>query len=313
MARRLGRTPDPPSQRHGTVAATGDGVTVDRAPMWRALRTSPVFYPAAAVILVFALMAAAPGLFTTRDPGYCVLEFSRRGPGDGAYFGYNLQGCDLYARTIYGARASLVVGFCATAAAVIVGGTIGLLAGYFGGWADAILSRLTDLFFGIPLLLGALVVLVAFPSDPRTAAWQTTGKVVLALAVLGWTTVARIMRAATIQLSRADYVLAARSLGAGHCRVLLRHILPNAVTPVLVWATIAVGTFIAVEATLSFIGIGLQPPVVSWGTEIGEAQAFIRQSPHMLLFPSAFLSLTVLSFVLLGDAVRGALDPRSRR
>jgi oligopeptide transport system permease protein len=272
-----------------------------------------VFYVASAVILVLVLMAAFPGVFTGRDPGHCVLEYSRRGPGDGAPFGYNLQGCDLYARTVYGARASIVVGFCATAAVVIIGGAAGLAAGYFGGWLDAVLSRDTDVFFGIPLLLGALVVLVAVPSDGQTAAWETIAKVVLALAVLGWTTVARIMRAATIQLRRADYVLAARALGAGHTRVLLRHILPNAISPVLVWATIAVGTFIAVEATLSFIGVGLQPPVVSWGTEIGEAQAFIRQSPHMLLFPSAFLSITVLSFVLLGDAVRGALDPRARR
>ncbi len=207
----------------------------------------------------------------------------------------------------------MVVGVCATAAVVVIGGLVGLVAGYAGGWVDAVLSRLADVFFGIPLLLGALVVLVAFPSDGSTPAWQTTAKVVLALTVLGWTTLARITRSTAIQVKQADYVLAARSLGSGHTRILARHVLPSAVGPVLAWATIAVGMFIAVEATLSFIGIGLQPPVVSWGIEIAEAQPYIRQSPHMLLFPSAFLSLTVLAFVLIGDASRAALDPRTRR
>jgi oligopeptide transport system permease protein len=283
------------------------------AAVWATLRRSPVFYVAGGIVALLILVAAAPGLFTDVDPARCRLEFSRAGPMEGAPFGYNLQGCDLYARTIYGARASVVVGICATAAVVVLGGLIGMAAGYFGGWVDAVLSRITDVFFGIPLLLGALVVLVAFPSGPATPGWQTTGKVVVALAVLGWTTSARIMRSAVIQVKNTDFVAAALSLGSGHGRILVRHVLPNAATPVLAWAAIAVGTFIAVEATLSFVGIGLRPPVISWGTEISDAQAYVRQSPHMLLFPGAFLSVTVLAFVMLGDAVRHALDPRSRR
>lgn len=298
--------------RDAVVPAAG-GIRSPRFDVWASLRRNPAFYVAAAMIATLVMMAVAPGLFTGKDPFFCELAFSRRGPGGDAYFGYNLQGCDLYARTVYGARASVMVGVCATAAVVVVGCVVGMLAGYFGGWVDSVLSRVTEVFFGIPLLLGALVVLVAFPSDQATPAWATTGKVILALAVLGWTAVARIARAAVIQIKDADYVLAARSLGGGHRQVVLRHVLPNAIAPVVVWATIAVGTFIAVEATLSFIGIGLQAPVVSWGMEIAEAQAYIRQSPHMLLFPSAFLSVTVLSFVLLGDAVREALDPRSQR
>ncbi|AYY14320.1 ABC transporter permease [Actinobacteria bacterium YIM 96077] len=280
-----------------------------RGRIWTRLGRQPTFYVAAVILSVLALMALAPGLFTSTDPMDCDLAFSRVGPGDGAYFGYNLQGCDLYSRTIHGARASLVVGVFATTLVVLIGGGLGTVAGYFGSWVDAVVSRITDVFFGIPLLLGALVVLVAFPSDVTTPAWQTTGKVVLAITVLGWTTVARIMRADVIEAKEADYVDAARSLGAGHWAILRRHVLPNAIAPVLAWATVAVGTFIAVEATLSFIGIGLQPPVVSWGVEIGEAQAYVRQSPHMIVFPSAFLSVTVLAFVLLGDAVRRALHP----
>ncbi|WP_166348888.1 ABC transporter permease [Phytoactinopolyspora limicola] len=282
-------------------------------PVWAALRRRPAFLIGLALLLVLVAMALVPGLFTARDPAFCDVALSRRGPTAGAPFGYSLQGCDLYARVVYGTRASMVVGVCATAAVVVIGGLVGLVAGYAGGWVDAVLSRLADVFFGIPLLLGALVVLVAFPSDGSTPAWQTTAKVVLALTVLGWTTLARITRSTAIQVKQADYVLAARSLGSGHTRILARHVLPSAVGPVLAWATIAVGMFIAVEATLSFIGIGLQPPVVSWGIEIAEAQPYIRQSPHMLLFPSAFLSLTVLAFVLIGDASRAALDPRTRR
>ncbi|NED98070.1 ABC transporter permease [Phytoactinopolyspora alkaliphila] len=284
-----------------------------RSAVWLALRRNPVFYVAGLLVAVLIVMAAAPGLFTDADPSRCRLGLSREGPAEGAPFGYNLQGCDLYARTVYGARASVVVGVCATAAVVLLGGMIGMTAGYFGGWVDAVLSRVTDVFFGVPLLLGALVVLVAFPSGAAASPWETTAKVVLALAVLGWTTAARIMRAAVIQVKNTDYVNAALSLGSGHGRILTRHVLPNAVAPVLAWATIAVGTFIAVEATLSFVGIGLQPPVISWGTEISDAQAYVRQSPHMLVFPSAFLSVTVLAFVMLGDAVRTAMDPRERR
>jgi oligopeptide transport system permease protein len=140
----------------------------------------------------------------------------------------------------------------------------------------------------------------------------TVGKVVLALAVLAWTSLARIMRSTVIQVKHADYVSAARALGGGAARILRSHVLPNAVAPVIVYATIVFGIFIGVEATLSFLGIGLQPPVISWGVAINDASTYIRQSPHMLLFPGAFLTVTVLAFIMLGDAVRDAFDPRLR-
>lgn len=279
---------------------------------WRDLRRNPVFLISGVIIVVLVIMAAFPGLFTSKDPHYCDLQFSRQGPGDGAIFGYDLQGCDVYARTIYGARASILVGVFVTLAVVILGSLIGMFAGYRGGWLDGLLSRFTDIFFGIPLLLGAIVVLSTFPSDASTPEWETIGKVVLALAVLGWTSVARIMRSTVIQVKHADYVQAARALGGSTPRILRLHVMPNAIAPVMVYATIALGTFIAIEATLSFLGIGLQPPVISWGIAINEAQTYIRQSPHMLLFPSAFLSVTVLAFIMLGDAVRDALDPKLR-
>lgn len=283
-----------------------------QSPVWTRLRRQPAFYVASVLILMLVAMAIAPGLFAERDPGQCDLAFSRGAPQGGAPFGYNVQGCDLFARTVYGTRASLVVGLGTTATVVVIGSVLGALAGYARGWVDAVVSRLTDVFFGVPVLLGALVVLTAFPAGVDTPAWRTVAQVVVALGAVGWTTVARLMRATVLEVAAADYVLAARSLGSGRWWVLRRHVLPNAVGPVLAWATMATGAFVAVEATLSFMGVGLQPPLYSWGLEIAEAQGYIRQSPHMVLFPSLFLSVTVLAFVLLGETVRTALDPRSQ-
>jgi oligopeptide transport system permease protein len=148
------------------------------------------------------------------------------------------------------------------------------------------------------------LVLASFPSGPGTPKWQTMGKVSVALAVLGWTSLARIMRSTVVQVKHADYVNAARALGGGASRILRRHVVPNALAPVIVYATIVLGIFISAEATLSYLGIGLQPPV--------DAAGLVRQSPHMLLFPAAFLSVTVLAFIMMGDAVRDAFDPRLR-
>ncbi|WP_026875054.1 ABC transporter permease [Jiangella gansuensis] len=300
------------TERHGTPEDTGEKARSLAGDAWRDLRRSPIFLISAVIIAILVVMAVVPSLFTNADPNRCLLENSRGGPSAQAWFGYDLQGCDVYARTVYGARASILVGVFTTIGVAVLGGIIGMLAGYHGGWADSLLSRLTDIFFGIPLLLGAIIVLATFPSTVGTPAWQTIGKVVMALSVLGWTSVARIMRSTVIQIKHADYVQAAKALGGGSRRILLRHILPNAVAPVIVYSTIVLGVFVALEATLSFLGIGLQAPVISWGIAIDQAQTYVRQSPHMLLFPSAFLSVTVLAFIMLGDAVRDAFDPKLR-
>ncbi|TDD95010.1 ABC transporter permease [Jiangella asiatica] len=300
------------TERHGAAPGAGDRPRSLASDAWRDLRRSPIFLISAVIIAVLVLMAAVPSLFTNAEPDQCNLQLSRQGPSGSAWFGYDLQGCDVYARTVYGARASILVGVFTTIGVAVLGSIVGMLAGYYGRWADTLLSRLTDIFFGIPLLLGAIIVLATFPSDVGTPSWQTIGKVVLALSILGWTSVARIMRSTVIQVKHADYVQAAKALGGGSRRILLSHILPNAVAPVIVYSTIVLGVFVALEATLSFLGIGLQAPVISWGIAIDQAQTYVRQSPHMLLFPSAFLSVTVLAFIMLGDAVRDAFDPKLR-
>lgn len=279
---------------------------------WEDLRRNKIFLISAVLILALVVMSVAPGLFTDKSPTDCNTRFSRQPPGGGAVFGFDTQGCDVYARTIYGARASVLVGVLASLSTLVLGSVAGVIAGFYGGWVDSVLSRITDMFFAIPLLLGGILVLTSFPSDENTGALASILKVTFALALLGWTSTARIMRSSAIQAKSTDYVQAARALGASNLRIITRHVLPNSFAPVIVVATIALGGYIGAEATLSFLGIGLQPPVVSWGIAISDAQRYVRVAPHMLIFPGVFLSVTVLAFIMLGDAVRDALDPKLR-
>ena len=279
---------------------------------WRAMRHNPMFWISATMITVFVLMAVWPSLFTSTDPTEAVLAESRSRPGDGTWFGRDIQGYDIYARCIYGARASILVGLFTTVFTVLLGGFLGVMSGYLGGAWDSFISRVGDVFFAIPLLLGAIIFLVSLPEFFNDNYFLVVMKVVLALAVLGWPSLARLMRSSVIQVKPNDYVQAARALGASPMRVVRSHILPNSLAPLIVVATINLGAYIAAEATLSFLGIGLQPPAISWGIEISRAIVGLRTTPHMLVFPSVFLSLCVLAFIMLGDVVRDALDPKNR-
>ena len=273
---------------------------------WRYLRTNPMFLIGLAVMLVIVVMALFPALFARGiNPTDCDLSLSRQTPSAAHWFGMDLQGCDYHANVIYGARNSVMIGLLSVIGVLIIGVLIGALAGYFGGWADAVLARITDVFFGIPLFLGALILLTV---TANRSVWTVS----LALVVFGWMTAMRLVRSSVVSIRESDYVLAAQALGASSGRILVRHILPNAVAPVFVYATIAVGTFISAEAALTYLGIGLQAPEISWGLQINVAQSLIGSSPHLLLFPALFLLMTVLGFILLGDALREALDPKRR-
>ncbi|MBD8062575.1 ABC transporter permease [Oceanitalea stevensii] len=272
---------------------------------WSKLRRRPLFWVSASLILLVCTVALFPSLFTSQDPRYCELARSLEGPSAGHPFGFDRQGCDLYSRVIYGARSSVTVGVVTTAIVFVVGTTVGALAGFLGGRLDTLLSRVTDIFFAIPLVLAAIVFM-------QVTASRTIWTVALVLAVFGWPPVARIARGAVMNVKNNDYVTASRALGAGRFTVLLRHILPNAAAPIIVYVTVALGTFIVAEATLSFLGVGLPPSVVSWGGDISQAQASLRSRPGVLFYPSGALALTVLGFIMMGDAVRDALDPRVR-
>ncbi|MBB1256484.1 ABC transporter permease [Streptomyces alkaliterrae] len=277
------------------------------ADAWHDLRRRPIFIISALLIVFLVVISLWPSLIATRDPLDCRLARSLDGPTAGHWFGFDTQGCDVYTRTVYGARASVAVGVCATIGVALLGSLFGGLAGFFGGVWDALLSRITDIFFGIPLILGALVFLAMITVE---GIWP----VVAVITLLAWPQIARISRGAVLTAKQHDYVQAARALGASNTRMLLRHILPNAVAPVIVVATIALGTYIALEATLSFLAVGLKPPTVSWGVDISIASSGMqfRNAPHILLYPAGALSVTVLAFIMLGDAVRDALDPKLR-
>lgn len=284
------------------------------ADAWREMRRNPLFWACVALISLFVVMAAFPTLFTQADPGYCELQNARQPPSGAHLFGTDIQGCDVYARTIHGARASILVGVLTTIVTTLLGGTIGVISAYFGGWLDTLLSRIGEIFFAIPLLLGGIVILYSLPTPEKQPLMLQILKIVMAIAVLGWPSLARIMRSSVLQVKPNEYVLAARALGASPMRVILSHILPNSLAAVIVVATINLGQYIALEATLSFLGIGLRPPAYSWGQAISEASGlgYIVNTPHMLFFPSLFLSLTVLSFIMLGEVVRDAIDPKLR-
>ncbi|MFH8472974.1 ABC transporter permease [Streptomyces sp. NPDC018000] len=272
---------------------------------WRDLRRNPVFIVSSLVIAFLVIISIWPSLIAGQDPLDCDLGKAQEGSQPGHPFGFDGQGCDVYTRTVHGARNSVTVGVCATLGVTLFGGLLGGLAGFFGGWWDSVLSRITDVFFGIPVVLGGLVFLSVVISS---TVWPVIGFIVL----LGWPQIARIARGSVITAKQNDYVQAARALGASNSRMMLRHVTPNAVAPVIVVATIALGTYISLEATLSFLGVGLKPPAVSWGIDISAASPYIRNAPHMLLWPAGALAITVLAFILLGDAVRDALDPKLR-
>jgi oligopeptide transport system permease protein len=275
---------------------------------WHDLRKSSVFWIAGIIVLLLTVIAVFPQAFSRIDAAKadCTLADSLRAPDSQHWFGFNKQGCDIYSRVIYGARPSILVGVFSTLLAGVLALAIGFIAGFYGGWLDGILSRVIDIVLAIPILLGAIVVAKALASRDL-GIWP----VVLALGSFGWTTPARVIRSSVISTKEQDFVQAARMLGAGNGRIMLRHILPNAFAPMLVVLMISLGAFIAAEATLSFLGVGPKN-TISWGVDIAEAMFWIREAAFPLLFPAGFLTMTVLAFIMVGDAVREAFDPRLR-
>lgn len=283
---------------------------------WKDLKRNWMFWVSAAMLALVAIVVIFPGLFTDLDPTYADLSKSLDGPSPGHIAGYDKQGYDVFARTIYGARASVMVGILATITVTVLGMATGPVAGFFGGFADTLISRLTDIFFAIPLLLGALVGLSILNNVlPNRGFWGSVFAVTFALAAFGWPQVTRISRSSVLEVKNLEFVDAARAIGASRWTNLWRHVVPNSLAPVIVISTVSLGIFIVSEATLSFLGIGLPPGVVSWGNDISAAQVQVRSGTRMgvLYWPAGALAFTVLSFILLGDAVQDALDPKSRK
>lgn len=269
----------------------------------RLVRT-PQFLIAAPLLAALLVAAALPSFVPTLDPLACDLSESLLRPSGDHPFGTSLQGCDYLAETLYGTRASLSIAAIVVAAAAVIAMVLGGVAGYLGGWWDVVIARATDAWFAIPLILGGLVVL-SFMDERGVLT------VAVVLSIFGWPTMTRLVRASVRSVRELEFVAASEALGASRTHVLVRHVLPNAMRPLLVYASAYAGVVIAVEATLSYLGVGLQMPTVSWGILLYEAQFRVREAPHLIVFPTIFLVGAVLSFVLLGEGLRRVWDPRS--
>jgi peptide/nickel transport system permease protein len=254
------------------------------------------------VIILLILAAVLAPLLAPHDPNAVALEGRLRAPGDAHPLGTDELGRDILSRLLYGARVSLWVGIVTVALSGCIGVAGGLLAGYLGGVWDAIIMRLVDVFLAFPVIVLAIAI-VAVRGPGLT-------NVLIALALVYWTTYARVARSVVLVLREEDYTWAARTLGATPSRIILRHLLPNAVAPLVVLASLGMGNAILAEAALSFLGLGIQPPEASWGSMLNFGMQFLRDASHLSLMPGLAIFMTVLGFNLLGDGLRDALDPR---
>ncbi|MBB3310522.1 peptide/nickel transport system permease protein [Rhizobium sp. BK196] len=272
------------------------------------LRQPPALFGLVVVVVVIALAVAAPWIapFNPDEQMFdgLSLEGAPLPPGGPYLLGTDTLGRDLFSRMLFGARTSLVIGLVANGIAVAIGLLIGILAGYARGIVGNILMRFTDLMMAFPALLLAIVLAALL----RPSLWI----VAMVIALVNWVQVARIVYTETRGLVERDFIMAERSLGAGHIRVLFLHILPHLVPTAIVWGTLGIATTVLLEATLSFLGIGVQPPQPSWGNIIFESQSYFQAAPWLVFFPGAFILLTALSFNLVGDALRDILDPTQR-
>ncbi len=271
---------------------------------WRRFRANRAALVGLAFIVLVVLMAVFADQISPYDPLKIVSGKRGVAPSLDHPLGWDHVGRDLLARVIYGARVALIVGLVASAVAVTIGVAVGATAGYFGGWVDTVLSRLTDTLMAFPLI--ALLIVLAAVLGPS---------LVTTLIVIGtttWARYARVVRADVMSLKQQDFIIAARAAGVRDFRIIMRHILPNVLAPVIVLATLGVGGVIILESALSFLGLGIQPPKPSWGGTLADGRAYITIYPHISIFPGVMIFLTVLAFNLFGDGLRDALDPRQR-
>ncbi len=276
----------------------------ERSRIWRRFVRYKPGLVGLTVIALLAIMAIFAPLIAPHSPS--AIDTSLRGASpSGTYLlGNDDIGRDILSRIIYGARIALIVGLGATAIAVSIGVTIGATAGYFGGRVDFLLSRLVDTLMAFPLLALLLTLSAVFGPSLRN--------VVIVIGLTVWASYARLVRAEVLSLRERDYILAARAIGAGDRRIIFRHIVPNALGPVIVIASLAIGGIIILESALSFLGLGVSRPTASWGTMLSDGREYIRNYPHIAIAPGIAITITVLSFNLVGDGLRDALDPRQR-
>jgi len=323
------------TERRGAVGAGADLVGIDptaiaaRTPwqlFWRRFREDKLAMASLVFLVLLALMAIFAPLVVkivgapdpnTADTNALDIFGTATGPSSAHIFGVDQLGRDVFSRTVYGARVSLIVAVAATGLATIAGVIAGLLAGYFRGWVDTLVSRSVDVLLAIPYLLLAVGLAAACTLGGAGCLGGLIkpglGVVIAVIAFTSWTYMARIIRGQTLSLREKEFIEAARSIGSSNTRIIFKELLPNLVAPIVVYASILVPQVILYEAALSFLGVGVQPPTASWGQMISAATPTFSEAPWYMLFPGIALLLTVLAFNLVGDAMQDALNPRAKK
>jgi len=271
----------------------------------RGLRQHPLAMAGAVLLVVFGLCAVLAPWLAPHNPAQLDLGARLLPPSAVHWFGTDELGRDVFSRTLYGARVSLTVAVAVVGMSLAVGLVLGMAAGFYGGAIDTVVNvYLSNAFLALPgILLAVAVVAFLGPS---------LGNLIFALALAGWVNYARLVRAQVMSMKQREFVQAARSLGATDLRLMLRHILPNMVQPLLVQAAVGMAAAVLAEATLSFLGLGVQPPTATWGAMLNDARSHLFESPYLVFFPAAAVALCVLAFNLIGDGLRDSLDPRTR-
>lgn len=273
--------------------------------MWEALRENNAAVVGLCIILFLILVAILAPLIMPYDPDLSDMSKSFLKPGSEHWFGTDQLGRDILSRIISGARISLTVGLSAVVISLTIGVVLGSIAGYFGGKADIIIMRFMDMMLAIPSILLAIAFMAALGKG--------IDKAVIAIGLVSIPEYARIVRGSILSVKENDYVQAARVIGNKNSRIIFKHILPNVLSSIVVRATLGISTAVLDTAALGFLGLGVQPPVAEWGDMLGRARGFIFTAPYTLIFPGLAITITVLAFNLLGDGLRDALDPKSRK
>jgi peptide/nickel transport system permease protein len=285
---------------------------------WRRFRAHRLAFGSLCVLGVLVLLALAAPLIEAWTPLSATrvdLMARNAGPSLAHPLGTDELGRDLLLRLLHGGRVSLGVGLAAAVIAAVIGTVVGLVAGYFGGRFDSVLMRLTDGVIALPLL--PLLIVLAAIDLTKLGLPATSGdaaslyRIVGLIALVGWTTTARLVRAATLSMKARDFVTAARALGAGNGRIMAVHLLPNVASPIIVATTLSIGNIVLLESVLSFLGLGIQPPMASWGNMLTNAQELIYSAPMLAVWPGLLIFVTVMAFNFVGDGLQDALDPRS--
>jgi len=261
-------------------------------------------------IMAITLAAIFAPVVTTYGRDQTDFDHTRNAPSADHWFGTDKLGRDVYTRIVYGARVSLGVAFVGSVTAMVIGVSYGAISGYFGGWVDDLMMRFVDLMFGFPTLLFIILMMLIIP--PNSSTGMIMVGLFVALGVVSWLNVARLVRGQFLSMREKEFVEAAEALGATPIRIMGRHLLPNTLGPIVIWLTLRIPGLILTESTLSFIGLGVKPPVPSWGGMLAEGWRAMRSSSHLAIAPALAITITMLAFNFFGDGLRDALDPMMR-